>query len=318
MNNGVQQLDQERVLQFFFDTMQETDLCRWVKNGDVKVEEKHGTLVYNFKGLFSIRYFIKEKEFDFLYFTELNFFDVIGSSKEYLSLIASLENTLGIFNSILDLQRYENCENELEKFVWISSLYNRLAKEYDHLIFDVRKNTFYIGENGLMIVITDASKEGRNTVNFKGIKMEIRLKKLNKKFKEKVDGLISHNDFKDKLNARMLSNTFRTEDELEYDLGLIFNGKTGHQYIKDVSNILAYMERDLSDSIFNIIYTMAEKSLVINNSYIRFNVKYYKYDSGYFLIDGDRNRIVYKKTVEGILSHCLKVVECSEFKVTTI
>ncbi|WP_088363364.1 hypothetical protein [Bacillus cereus] len=317
-NNGVQELDQKKLLQFLMEAVQESGLGRWVSNNDIKVEVEEGVYRYSFKGLFKIRYFTKKDEFDFLYFTELNFFDVIGSSKEYPSLVASLENVLLKLNTILELQRYKNCENELEKFVWISSLYIRLAKEYDQLIFDVRKNTFYVGEDGLIIVIKDASEEGRNTVKFKGIQMEIRLKKLNEKFKNKVDGLISHNDFKDKLNARILSSTFRTADEFKNDLSMLFNAKTGHQYIKDVDNILQYLERDLSDSLFSIIYTMAEKTLVINNSYIRFDVKYYKYDSGYFLIDRDNNRIIYKTTVEGILSHCLKVVECTEFKVTTI
>ncbi|MCK2000354.1 hypothetical protein MZM54_02985 [[Brevibacterium] frigoritolerans] len=311
-NKKNNKLNVKKTKEYFRTVEKETNFAKWTKNNDITITEGKGYTDIDIYNVFSIRYM--DERFLGFYGAEQRIYDLIENPDQLSEFLGDFENFIQRLNVDLDIQ-YNTAKN-LDKTLWLNEFYLTLKQDLENVFLSLKNSSFYIPDCNVTIKLQSSVDKDYVDVSDLGNRIiTIKMNNFSMESLDKLDKLLDEKKLLTRLKSISLAGIFSKIELDENDLNNMFNDSFGYSYYDSKKRIIKEIEKNVPGSLVRTIFTTVPMRAELYLSYFKFEVDYFKCDFGYYMYDFYNKSVIYTKTRQEIIDHCVEQIGKNQIQV---
>lgn len=313
-NKKNNKLNAKKTKEYFKTVQEETNFAKWTKNNEIIINEGKGYTDIEIYNVFSIRFMDNPIRFLGFYGAEQRIYDLIENPDQLSEFLGDLEGFIQRLNVDLDIQW--NAAKNLNKTIWLNEFYLTLKQDLDKVFLSLKNSSFYIPDCNVTIKLESSVDRDYVDVYDLGNRIiTIKMNNFSMESLDKLDKLLDEKKLLTRLKSISLASIFSKIELDENGLNNMFNDSFGYSYYDSKKRILKEIEKNVPGSLVRTVFTTVPMRAELYLSYFKFKVDYFKCDFGYYMYDFNNKRVIYKKTRQEIIDHCVEQIGKNQIQV---
>lgn len=304
-------LNAKKTKEYFKTVENETNFAKWTKNNEIIINEGKGYTDIEIYNVFSLRF--TDNKFLGFYGAEQRIYDLIENPDQLSEFLGDLEGFIQRLN--VDLEIQWNAAKNLDKTIWLNEFYLTLKRDLDNVFLSLKNSKFYIPDCNVMIKLKSSVDKDYVDIDNSGNTITIKMNNFSMESLDKLDKLLEEKKLLARLKSISLASIFSEIELDENGLNNMFDDSFGYSYYDSKKRILKEIKNNVPGSLVQTVFTTVPMRAELNLSYFEFKVDYFKCDFGYYMYDFYNKRVIYKKTRQEIIDHCLEQIGKNQIQV---